>query len=123
MLAGSKEEHDLYISQAIKNLVKEETSFNLVNREAFSDWMGVYGYIKEELEEASEALVDTAEEHEKLWRLIRNNAYTPELVLRTQVLVETALEIIHEAVHVAAVGMKAIEQLGGDPFGKRQEMD
>lgn len=38
MVFGTKEEQDLYVSQIIKNLICDQTAFNIDKREAFHSW-------------------------------------------------------------------------------------
>lgn len=117
MVIGSKEVKDLYIDQMIKNLVCDETAYNLTNMPAISTWGDAYALLKEELEETEEALNDTKDQLEKVWKLIRANNHE-ELETRVKILINQSLEVIHEAIHVAAVGKKVIYQLGGEGDGR-----
>lgn len=111
MVFGTKEEQDLYVSQIIKNLICDQTAFNIDKREAFHSWHEVFGYIHEEIKELYAEIEQLKSDYEEYESLMMMDAETQHMVRALSDFVETSSNIMQEACHVGAVALKGIEQL------------
>lgn len=109
MVFSTKESQDAYIAQTIKNIVHDQTSFNLM-RQKFTSFQGAYGYLLEEVEESEDALRKVKNELEMFWDLIKGNESNAQIALRARLLLEESIALIQESVHIAAVAKKMVYQ-------------
>lgn len=111
MLYKSKEEHDLYIVQMLKNVTCDEVAFNIDTKEPIVNIETAYTLLREELTETKEALKFNFNNLEELFTLIRMNASKEDMNKHLDLIAYTALDMMQEAMHVRAVAMKAVRQI------------
>ncbi|PHV69556.1 hypothetical protein CS063_15025 [Sporanaerobium hydrogeniformans] len=120
MLQGSKEEHDLYISQMIKKIAQDEANYCIKNRLSFREPSDVVGVIFEELEETEDALKQLNASIRDFFENIKYNADYDTIIQKIRAISLSAEFTIHEAMQVKAVALKAIEQLEKAPTDANQ---
>ena len=107
----TKEQHDLHIKLIIDNLAHDEAAYNIDNRLSFREASDVYCPLLEELEEAEEALNSLNKEVRKFFEFIKYNESQEAILRQLQIISIKGDNVIHEALQVKAVALKAIEQL------------
>lgn len=108
----TKEQHDLHIKLMIDNLAHDEAAYNIDNRLSFRDASDAYCPLLEELEEAEDALKSLNREVRKFFEFIKYNESQENILKQLNIISLESANVIHEAVQVKAVSIKAIEQLG-----------
>lgn len=115
MLQESKEEHDLIVSKTLDKVTKMEVDRSLVHGDKFNTWYEAFGFLLKELTETEEALTITKHEAETLQNAIFASYRNEELVKQANLVAFNAGCLIHEALHVRAVALKAAIQLEKAP--------
>ena len=123
MLKESKEYKDFVIDSMIKNVVCDEVAFNLTDMPKFNSLADSYVALKEELQETDEELKEMFIELDQLWGMIRANSPDTEVQVKIKVMLEQSYQVIHEAVHIAAVCKKSITQLFEEGEHVRKKVD
>lgn len=111
VLFKSREEHEMFIIQMLKNVTCDEIAFNIDNKPGIPNVETAYTLILEELTETEEALSITKQKLQEFFTLIRLNKDTHETNKHLKLIAFTALDIMQEAMHTRAVALKAIQQL------------
>jgi hypothetical protein len=84
-----------------------------IKKAPIHDFMGAYGYIKEEVEETEEELVKLKDMLDAFWLSIRKDRHHDAITALEKVQ-GSAYWLASEAIDVASVAEKAIKQLGGN---------
>lgn len=106
----TKEEHDLHIYLMVRNLINDQSTFNINFREKYASLREAHSMLREELQEVEEALDDTLGSEDLVWKMIRKDEEGKDILEQLSYLEACATDLIIEALHVAAVANKAITQ-------------
>ena len=111
MLFDTKEEQDLYVIQTIKNLICDQTAFNIAERDKFHSWHEVFGYMHEEIKELDAERDQLRSDYVEYESLMMQDADTQHMLKALDDIVKTSIQVVQETLHVAAVALKGREQL------------
>lgn len=111
MFLGTKEEQDLYVTQTIKNLICEQTTFNISEREGFHSWHEVFGYMHEEVKELAAAHDQLKSDYVEYEALMMQDADEKHMIKALDDIVKTSIHIMKETLDIASVSMKGIHQI------------
>lgn len=107
----TKEEKNQYILNMIKNLIYDQTAFNIDNRPLIHSFHEMHSLMQEEHEETIKELEWLDAEKAKLWELIKADKEEREILKHLNCIVERIISMIQEAVHEAAVAQKVLTML------------
>lgn len=97
--------------EQVKNLANKELEESKVNFEKqFNSRHEGYGYMKEEVEEASDEMVTTSAALRLLWRYIKQNESSERVKLSAGKIEKYAILTACECIQVAAMAEKCIER-------------
>lgn len=116
MSESMKEIYAFHKPIMVDNLVRDQTVYNIDHKDKINDFMGAYGYTLEEVEETEEALEQLKADLQEMWTYIRNNAEEELIISRMEVIIGSAKNVLLEALDVAAVMQKAVNQLKKAPI-------
>lgn len=110
MIFKTKEEHDLHIYLMVRNVINDQSAFNLNSRESFKSLREAHSMLREEVDETVEELDDVMLAEDKLWKMIKGDASEEDVMAQMEHIEACCNDLIIEAVHIAAVANKAVTQ-------------
>lgn len=106
----NKAEHDQNVRIMISNLIHDEKSYILDAKPRYHSWHEVFGVMHEEYLETLKEIENLKDDYAELEARMMGDVHEAHMIDILLNMKTTAQKLIHEAVQVAAVASKAIEQ-------------
>ena len=119
----TKEEKDQYIRDMIKNLIHDQTAFNINRWGSMSNYHEMWGLALEESEEAKEQLAWVTRYKEDTWKMIKNNEPIGDIHYSLQVIIGNIELAIQELIHEPAVYKRALDTMKNAPVADQSKTD
>ena len=119
----SKEEQDQYILSIIKNLVMDQTAFNINRWGAMKNFFETFGLAHEELVEFFKEMKWFSGNRHEFFEMVMRNDSTEDINYQLGITIEYGIRMIQELIHVLAVYQRTIDTVENAPAADQSKTD
>lgn len=122
-LMMSKEEQDQYILSIIKNLVMDQTAFNINRWGSMKNFFETFGLAHEELVEFFKEMKWFSGHRHEFFEMVMRNDSTEDINYQLGITIEYGIRMIQELIHVLAVYQRTIDTVENAPAADQSKTD
>lgn len=119
----TKEEKDQYILDMIKNLVMDQTAFNINRWGNMKNFHETLGLAQEEMAEFSEEMEWFDMHSYDFFKMVRENEPTEDINYQLGIVIEYGIRAIQEMIHILAVYQRTVNTVENAPAADQSKTD